>query len=138
MSSNPRIYSYKLDEMSNKSTVKAILGAKCPQCHEGDLFSVPVNSYRKLSDVNKSCSECGANFHAEPDFYYGAMYVSYGFSVALVITTMVALNILMDKPELWMYLTTVGLSNIILMPLMLRYSKVLYLYNVGKLKYRGY
>lgn len=124
--------------MSNKSTVRAILGAKCPQCHEGDLFSVPVNSYRKLSDVNKSCSECGANFHAEPDFYYGAMYVSYGFSVALVITTMVVLNILMDKPELWMYLTTVGLSNIILMPLMLRYSKVLYLYNVGKLKYRGY
>ncbi|SFB12155.1 DUF983 domain-containing protein [Algoriphagus aquimarinus] len=124
--------------MSNKSTVKAILGAKCPQCHEGDLFSVPVNSYRKLSDVNKSCSECGANFHAEPDFFYGAMYVSYGFSVALVITTMVALNVLMEKPELWMYLTTVALSNILLMPLMLRYSKVLYLYNVGKLKYRGY
>ncbi|MEB2784158.1 DUF983 domain-containing protein [Algoriphagus persicinus] len=124
--------------MSNKSTIKAIAGAKCPQCHEGDLFSVPVYSFRKLSDVNKSCSVCGANFHAEPDFFYGAMYVSYGFSVSLVIITMVVLNLLMVRPELWMYLTTVAVSNLILMPLMLRYSKVLYLYNVGKLKYRGY
>ncbi|REG92735.1 DUF983 domain-containing protein [Algoriphagus antarcticus] len=124
--------------MSNKSTVKAILGAKCPQCHEGDLFSVPVNSYRKLSDVNKSCSVCGANFHAEPDFFYGAMYISYAFSVALVIATLVVLNVLMVRPELWMYLTTVVVLNAILLPLMLRYSKVLYLYNLGKLKYRGY
>ncbi|PZX54884.1 DUF983 domain-containing protein [Algoriphagus chordae] len=124
--------------MSDKSTIKAILGAKCPQCHEGDLFSVPVNSFRKLSDVNKSCSECGANFHAEPDFFYGAMYVNYGFSVALVIITMIVLNVFMDRPELWMYLTTVAISNLVLLPLMLRYSKVLYLYNVGKLKYRGY
>ncbi|WP_192349826.1 DUF983 domain-containing protein [Algoriphagus sp. Y33] len=124
--------------MSNKSTIKAVIGAKCPQCHEGKLFPVPVSSFRKLSDVNKSCSVCGANFHAEPDFFYGAMYVSYAFSVALVITVMVVLNVLMERPALWMYLTTVAVSNIILMPMMLRYSKVLYLYNVGKLKYRGY
>lgn len=124
--------------MTKESTVKAILGAKCPQCHQGNLFPVPVNSFRKLSDVNKSCAVCGANFHAEPDFFYGAMYVSYAFSVALVITTMVVLNVLMDRPELWMYLTTVAVSNLILMPMMLRYSKVLYLYNLGKLKYRGY
>lgn len=124
--------------MSKKSLVKAILGANCPKCREGKLFAVPVNSYHKLSDVNASCSVCGANFHAEPDFYYGAMYVSYAFSIAIVITTLVALNVLMEKPELWMYLTTVVVANIILLPLMLRYSKVLYLYNFGKLKYRGH
>ena len=124
--------------MSNKSTLKAIAKAKCPQCHQGDLFSVPVYSYRKLSEVNKTCSVCGANFHAEPDFFYGAMYVSYAFSVALVITTMVVLNVLMERPEVWMYLTMVAVSNVILLPFMLRYSKVLYLYNLGKLKYRGY
>ena len=124
--------------MSNKSTIKAILGAKCPQCHKGDLYSVPVSSYRKLSEVNKSCSECGVSFHAEPDFFYGAMYISYAFSVAIVISTLVVLNFLIEKPELWMYLTTVVVANLLLLPLMLRYSKVLYLYNVGKLKYRGY
>ncbi|MEP1087843.1 DUF983 domain-containing protein [Algoriphagus sp.] len=124
--------------MSEKSLLGAIVGAKCPNCREGKLFPVPINSYRKLSDVNASCAVCGVSFHAEPDFFYGAMYVSYAFSVAIVITTLVALNVLMEKPALWMYLTTVVVANITLLPLMLRYSKVLYLYNFGKLKYRGY
>jgi uncharacterized protein (DUF983 family) len=123
--------------MSNKSGLRAIFGARCPQCHEGKLFPVSVVSFRKLSDINKKCSVCGANFQSEPDFYYGAMYISYAFSVALVITVLTAINVLIDDPELWMYLTTMVVGNIVLMPLMLRYSKVLYLYLAGKLKYRG-
>jgi uncharacterized protein (DUF983 family) len=93
-------------------------------------------SYKKLSQVNPVCEVCKANLNPEPDFYYGAMYISYGFSVAIVITTLVALNVLLVKPELWMYLVMVLVLNSILLPLMLRYSKVLYLYLVGKLKYR--
>lgn len=124
--------------MSQKSLPVAILGAKCPTCREGSIFPVPLMSFRKLTSVKKKCAVCGANFHPEPDFYYGAMYISYAFSVALVVSVMVALNIIMVKPELWMYLTTIVLANIILMPLMLRFSKVLYLYGIGRLKYRGY
>ena len=93
----------------------AILGAKCPQCREGKLFSVSLLSYHKLSDVNKTCQVCGANFQPEPDFYYGAMYISYAFSVALVITALTAINVLVEVPELWMYLTTVVLLNLILL-----------------------
>lgn len=121
----------------SKSLSLAILGAKCPQCREGKLFSVSLLSYTKLSDVNKSCKVCGANFQPEPDFYYGAMYISYAFSVALVITSLTAINVLIEVPELWMYLTTMVVLNIVLLPGMLRYSKVLYLYAVSKLKYRG-
>ncbi len=80
---------------------------------------------------------CGANLNPEPDFYYGAMYISYAFSVALVITALTAINIIVEVPKLWMYLTTVLVLNIVLLPAMLRYSKVLYLYGLGKLKYRG-
>ena len=65
------------------------------------------------------------------------MYISYAFSVALVITALTAINVLVEVPELWMYLTTVVLLNIVLLPVMLRYSKVLYLYGLGKLKYKG-
>lgn len=71
-------------------------------------------------------------------FFYGAMYISYAFSVALVITSLTAINVLVANPELWMYLTTTVVLNIILLPAMLRYSKVLYLYWLGKLKYRGF
>jgi len=116
----------------------AIAAAKCPQCREGKLYSVSMLSYRKLSDVNKNCTVCGANFHPEPDFYYGAMYISYAFSVALVIISLTTINVLVEVPKLWMYLTMVVVLNIVLLPAMLRYSKVLYLYGLSKLKYRGF
>lgn len=119
------------------SLASALAGAKCPQCRNGKLFSVNIFSYFHLSDINKTCKVCGANLNPEPDFYYGAMYISYAFSVALVITSLTAINVLVVKPELWMYLTTMVVLNILLLPAMLRYSKVLYLYGVGKLKYRG-
>jgi len=64
------------------------------------------------------------------------MYISYAFSVALVITVFVAINILVAEPELWMYLTTIVVINILLLPAMLRFSKVFYLYGMGKLKYK--
>lgn len=123
--------------MKKRSGLKAIFGAKCPQCREGNLFPVSMMSFKKLSEVNKKCSVCGANFRSEPDFYYGAMYISYAFSVALVISVLTAINVLIAEPELWMYLTTMVIGNIVLMPLMLRYSKVIYLNLMGKLKYRG-
>jgi len=124
--------------MSKKSGFQAMLGAKCPQCREGKLFPVSVFSFRKISAINQTCPNCNANLNPEPDFYYGAMYISYAFSVALVITALTAINILIEKPELWMYLTTVLVGNMLLFPAMLRYSKVLYLYGLGKLKYRGF
>lgn len=119
-----------------KSVFAGILGAKCPRCREGSLFSVPLMSYKRLSQINSTCKVCNANLNPEPDFYYGAMYISYAFSVALVITALVALNVLLVKPALWMYLVMVLVLNILLLPLMLRYSKVLYLYLLGKLKYQ--
>lgn len=124
--------------MSNISATQAILQAKCPQCREGSLFSVSVFSFKKLSEINHYCEVCKANFQPEPDFFYGAMYISYAFSVALVISSLVAMNVLFEDPELWMYLTTVIVSNIVLLPLMHRYSKVVYLYLASKLKYRGH
>ncbi|WP_026952711.1 DUF983 domain-containing protein [Algoriphagus mannitolivorans] len=119
-----------------KSLGIAIATCSCPQCREGRLFPVSQFSYRKLTSVNKTCEVCGANLIPEPGFYDGAMYISYAFSVALVITSLVAVTVLVEKPELWMYLSTVIVLNFSLVPAMLRYSKTLYQYAVGKLKYR--
>jgi len=63
------------------------------------------------------------------------MYISYAFSVAIFITVMVAINVLMGDADLWVYIVSVVSLNILFLPLMLRYSKVLYLYGLGKLKY---
>ncbi len=122
--------------MSRPSKAGAILGAKCPQCRKGKIFPVGIFSFRRLLAVNHNCPHCNANFQPEPDFFYGAMYISYAFSVALIVASLVAMNVLFEEPELWMYITTVVVSNALLFPAMLRYSKVLYLYLVGKLKYK--
>lgn len=114
-----------------------MLLGKCPKCRKGSMFPVAMMSYRKIIAINKSCSVCKASFQPEPSFYDGAMYISYAFSVALFISVFVGINILVSKPELWMYLTTIAILNLLLFPLMLRYSKVIYLYALGKLTYSG-
>ena len=88
--------------------------------------------------MHSRCPVCDASLVLEPGFYDGAMYISYAFSVALMVTSLVAINVLVAEPKLWMYLTTVVVLTIFLMPAMLRYSKTLYLYWMGKLKYRGF
>ena len=121
-----------------KSLAAALAQAKCPQCREGDMFPVSPFSYRQLSKIHSKCQVCEANLIPEPGFYDGAMYISYAFSVALMVTSLVAINVLVDKPKLWMYLGMVVGLTVVFLPAMLRYSKTLYQYAVGKLKYRGY
>lgn len=121
-----------------KSLANAIAGAKCPKCREGNIFPVSPFSYRKLTVIHSRCTVCDASLVPEPGFYDGAMYISYAFSVALMVISLVAINVLVAKPELWMYLSTVVGLTLVLMPAMLRYSKALYLYGVGKLKYHGF
>lgn len=117
------------------SKTQAIIRAKCPKCRRGNLFPVFIMSYRRLSDINQTCPNCKEALVPEPDFYYGAMYISYAFSVALVVTVMVALNVLFQRPALSIYLGAVVVANVLLLPLMLRYSKVLYLYAMGRITY---
>ncbi|EKB50731.1 DUF983 domain-containing protein [Cecembia lonarensis] len=121
--------------MKRRSLGSAILNGKCPRCREGNIFPVAMLSYLKLTEVHQECPHCEAVLTPEPDFFYGAMYISYAFSVALVINILLILNYVFGDPEISVYVITVIISNFLLLPLMLRYSKVLYLYGVGKLKY---
>lgn len=121
--------------MKEISLGAAMLQGKCPSCREGNIFPAKILSYRKLTEVNHKCPNCAAVLTPEPDFFYGAMYISYAFSVALMVTVFTVINILVDHAPLSTYLVTIVISNSLLLPPMLRYSKVLYLYWLGKLKY---
>jgi len=73
----------------------SIINRKCPHCHEGE-FLVSRNPYdlSVVGDLLKECSVCHRKFEPEPGFYYGGMYVSYAFAVALSVTTYVAVTVL--------------------------------------------
>jgi uncharacterized protein (DUF983 family) len=118
------------------STTAALLALRCPRCHEGKLFSAPAYTLTKFADMPEACPVCGQAYEPEPGFYYGAMFVSYAFSVAIFAITTVALYFLAGDPALWVYVVTVGLAAMVTTPLSLRYSRALMLYWFGGVHYQ--
>ena len=66
----------------------AMLGHRCPRCHEGKLFGTGAFAFSKPFEMRGSCDQCGQNYYPEPGFYYGAMFIGYiitaFFSLGLV------------------------------------------------------
>lgn len=76
-----------------KNNLLTILGNKCPNCREGNLF-IESSAYKKgMAEMNKSCPVCGENLQREPGFYFGAAYVSYGLTIAIWVALFVALTV---------------------------------------------
>jgi hypothetical protein len=68
-------------------------------------------------------------------FYFGAMYVSFGFAVGIFLACGVILYYLANDPELWVYVTTVAVVTLISTPMVFRYSRALMLYLFGGARY---
>lgn len=85
--------------------------------------------------MHKSCPYCGLDYEPEPGFYWGAMYISYAFSVGVVLITGFVLYFFFNDPELWVYLVSIPLALLAFMPFMFRYSRVLLLYFLARVKY---
>lgn len=71
---------------TKKSKLYSILNSKCPQCREGDFFENPFSfNVLKTTQTKSNCPNCNLKYMREPSFFYGAMYVGYGLSVALAV-----------------------------------------------------
>jgi len=105
----------------------AIVHAKCPKCRVGDIYAGPMYSFSGQKMYTK-CPHCGMTYEREPGYFYGAMYVSYAFVVAELVTLAVGTYLLTGSNNPWLYvgilLGVVGL----LAPFNLRYSKVILLH----------
>tara|TARA_Y100000385_G_scaffold137957_1_gene143339 strand:- start:115 stop:522 length:408 start_codon:yes stop_codon:yes gene_type:complete len=105
----------------------AITQSKCPHCMEGAIYpnKNPYN-LKRFSEINERCSACNQNFEPEPNFYYGAMYVSYGYTVALFVAVYVILGIWMDW-SMWPTITALGVILVLLGPLLFRIARTTWL-----------
>lgn len=113
--------------MLKGTKVYSITKSKCPRCMEGDIYP-DKNPYRfkTMTEFNPRCSVCDQNFEPEPNFYYGAMYVSYGYTVALFVAVYIIFGIWMD----WSMWPTVGALAVILVllaPAIFRISRTTWL-----------
>ena len=117
------------------SKVGAILMCKCPRCRKGDLFTHPAYNLKKFDQMYEHCPVCGQQYEIELGFYWGAMYISYAFSVIIVLAVGVALYYLANDPPTWVYLVTVAGIVLLFTPLLFRYARVLMLYLFGGVAY---
>lgn len=104
----------------------SIFKNKCPKCHEGRFFedNNPLH-LKKVLKMKEHCSNCGFKYQIEPSFFYGAMYVSYGLSVAIGVATFIILYFL----GLDLLYTFIGIfiSLILFTPFALRLARLIYI-----------
>ncbi len=115
------------------SLLTALSQGRCPRCRKGDIFKYPLIHILKFGEMNDTCSSCGAGFMPEPGFYFGALYVSYAFTVALFVAVWLVLRVLFNPPE-WVYVASIIGSAVLFIPISFRYSRILFLYWFGGLQ----
>lgn len=119
-----------MDQAPTSSTL-ALLALRCPRCHQGKLFSHPATRLTKFTAMPDYCPVCGQSFEPEPGFYFGAMYMSFGFAVGIFAVVGVALYYLAGDPPTWVYVAAVAGITVISTPLVFRYSRAVMLYLFG-------
>lgn len=111
------------------SLIGSMIACKCPRCRTGNMFQYPTYKLLKFSKANAKCPHCGLVFEHETGFFWGAMYISYGFSSGLmIIFGVIAINLN------WTF-TTILISiismAILLTPYFFRYARVMLMYQMS-------
>ena len=120
--------------MHVKTWKDTLYSGKCPKCRKGNIFKTSIFDLSGFWKMNSHCSNCEVSFEPEPGFYFGAMFVSYAISVALFATIGTALYVL-GNPADWVYLTAIVVGAILFTPFSFRYSRILFLYFFGGIRY---
>ncbi|WP_082883171.1 DUF983 domain-containing protein [Rufibacter roseus] len=83
----------------------------------------------------EQCSVCGFRYEIELGFYWGAMYMSYGLSVLIVVIVGLSLYHFAGDPPTWVYLTVVASIVVLFTSVLFRYARVMMLYFFGSVRY---
>ncbi|MCW5911884.1 MAG: DUF983 domain-containing protein [Cyclobacteriaceae bacterium] len=112
------------------NTLSSIWHARCPRCRKGNIFKHRLVQFTRFAAMNSECPVCKASFNPEPGFYFGAMFVSYAFTVAIMVAVWLALYVLADPAD-WIYGIGLVVGAVVFSPLSFRLSRVLWLYWFG-------
>lgn len=123
--------------MSKISGLQATLSCKCPKCREGNMFINPMLPKWYNTDMHKYCEVCEQSFEPEPGFYFGAMFVSYGFSVVIFFISGLILFNIYDEPSTWAFVSLVSVQLFVFWPAMMKLSRAIFLHGFGGIGYRA-
>ena len=106
--------------------IYSVLHNKCPRCQEGDFFVKSAGfRFKDNLKMHQKCSHCGLKYMLEPSFFYGAMYVSYGITVAMAVAVFVTSQLL----GLGLLSSLIGIFVVLVLanPFIMRVSRILYI-----------
>lgn len=104
----------------------SIFHNKCPRCQQGDFFVNPSPfKWKNNLKIHDKCSNCGLKYMIEPSFFYGAMYVSYGLTVAVAIA-IVVIGYLLGLSLVTSFIAIIVIL-VVLTPFVMRLSRLIYI-----------
>ncbi len=121
------------------SKLYSILTGSCPRCHEESMY-VDKNPYNvsKLFKMHDDCGHCKLHYNIEPSFFFGAMYVSYGLTVAIGIAVFIIVKVFIGL-DLFQSFMAIIVALIALTPITARLARNIYInmfvhYNADAIK----
>lgn len=118
---------FKVQMFKKGTKIYSIVKGKCPKCHEGDFFKYRFTfNPKKITQLHSNCSKCNLKYMMEPSFFYGAMYVNYGITVALSVAVFVVASVFL-KLTLLQSFAAIIIALIVLAPVNLRLSRILWI-----------
>lgn len=85
--------------------------------------------------MHTHCPVCGVSFEPEPGFYYGAMFVSYAFTVAIFTVIALVIYLFFDSASDSTYIIAIIAGTVVTVPWSFRYSRICFLYWFGGIKH---
>jgi uncharacterized protein (DUF983 family) len=108
------------------SKIYSVVNGVCPRCQERKVFKYGPYSSIEFTEMHEHCAHCGQAFEPEPDFYQGAMYVSYGLSSALFLSVGVLLLFVLDMGYVLTF-SFLGVLAVLSLPVIFRVSRLIWL-----------
>ncbi len=113
--------------MSN--AVAHMLNNDCPHCLEGKVFN-EKNLFFNIGfpKMNKFCPHCNFKFEKEPGYFFGAMYVNYGLTVAESIATYIIAQFFFEETFDFRIIPIIAFVIIAMASFNIRFSRILWIY----------
>lgn len=108
------------------SKLYSILHGVCPRCQQEKIFKNPTFKSIYFTEMHDHCPNCGQSFEPEPDFYQGAMYVSYGLTTGLFISLGILMLFYLNL-NMWITFSVIIFIGFLLLPVFYRVSRVIWL-----------
>ncbi len=105
----------------------SIFKNKCPRCQEGDFMKNNTKfKVIKSTKMHENCSNCNLIYMIEPSFFYGAMYVTYGLTIAISVSAFI-ISFGLFKATFVQSIIAISIAVIAMVPITIRLSRSIWI-----------